>query len=60
MPATDIVIFADISVEGRSPQQVEAKLRQKIQGFSAYSKLMVIHDLFMQSAKERRRNLASE
>jgi hypothetical protein len=35
MPAVDIVIVADISVEGRSPQQVEAQLRQKIQGFRA-------------------------
>jgi hypothetical protein len=33
VPATDIVILADIPVEGRSPQQVDAQLRQKIHGF---------------------------
>ncbi len=35
MPSTDIVILADVSTQGRSPQQVEAQLRQKIHGFCA-------------------------
>ena len=33
MPNTDIVMLVDISTQGRSAQQVEAQLRQKILGF---------------------------
>lgn len=33
MPKTDISIIADIRTEGRTKQQIDAQLRQKINGF---------------------------